>query len=113
VDMPDSVRTAQQFLDNLFTGDFAKAEENFEASMRTALSQQSLATLWGQMTSLFGKPVRHVGTRTSKTLSKHPESVVEIVYLSWDFEKDRIDARVVVNHASKIIGLSFETPIIK
>lgn len=107
--MPDSVRTAQVFLENLFAGEFARAVESFEASMRSAVTDQHLSTVWSQITSIYGKPLRHVATRTSKTLS----SIAEIVYLVWDFEKERIEARTVINNANKIIGLSFETPVIR
>lgn len=107
--MPDSVRTAQVFLENLYAGDFTRAVDAFGTKMHASMSDQALGALWKQMTSLFGKPLRHVGTRTTRTAG----SKVEIVYLSWDFEKDRIDARMVVDSHNKIAGLSFETPMVK
>ncbi|MBX3156919.1 MAG: DUF3887 domain-containing protein [Deltaproteobacteria bacterium] len=107
--MPDFVRTGQQFLENLFAGEFAKAVEFFDPTLRAAVTDQQLHQLWTQITTSFGKPLKHAGTRTAKTLS----SSAEIVYLSWDFEKERIDTRMVVNNANKLIGLSFETPVIK
>jgi hypothetical protein len=107
--MPDSVRTSQQFLADLFAGEFAKAVEAFDPILRAQVSDQQLHQLWTQITASFGKPVKHSGTRTSKTLS----ATAEIVYLSWDFEKERIDARMVVTNANKLIGLSFETPVIR
>ncbi len=73
------------------------------------MSDQSLSTLWNQITALFGKPLRHSGTRTAKTIT----GTADIVYLSWDLEKERIDARIVLNSANKIVGVAFETPVIK
>jgi hypothetical protein len=107
--MPDSVRTAQQFLENVFAGEYAKAIESFDPTMRAAVSDQALSGLWGQITSLFGKPLRHSGTRTARTLS----ATADIIYLSWDFEKERMDTRLVISSANQIMGLSFETPVIK
>lgn len=107
--MPDSVRTAQVFLENLFAGEYAKAVESFDPTMRQAVTDKGLSTLWGQISSLFGKPLKHVATRTAKTLS----ATADIIYLSWDFEKERIDARLVISNANLIMGLSFETPVIK
>jgi hypothetical protein len=97
------------FLENLFAGEFAKAVDSFDPTLRASVSDQTLSGLWNQISSVFGKPLRHSGTRTAKTLS----SVAEIVYLSWDFDRERIDLRMVVNNANKLIGLSFETPVIK
>jgi hypothetical protein len=107
--MPDSVKTAQTFLENLFAGEFAKAMESFDPQMRAQLNDRGLSQLWQQTTSLFGKPVRQSGTRAAKTLSQ----TADIVYLSWDFEKERIDARIVINNTNHIIGLFFETPVIR
>jgi Protein of unknown function (DUF3887) len=107
--MPDSVRAAQVFIENLIASDFAKAADNFDPSVRAAVNDQSLAQMWSHMTTLFGKALKHVGTRTAKSVT----GANEIIYLSWDFEKERVDARIVVNAANKLLGIAFETPVIK
>ncbi len=107
--MPDTVRTAQTFLERLFAGEYARATESFAPNMRAAVTDASLAKLWERIGTLFGKPIRHSGTRTAKTIS----STVEIIYLSWDFERERLDTRVVVDSSNQIAGISFETPVIK
>lgn len=107
--MPDSVRSAQVFLETLIAGEFARAVECFDPSVRSGVTDQSLSAIWGQITMLFGKPLKHSGTRTARTIA----GTADVVYLSWDLEKERLDARVVVNRANRVIGVSFETPVIK
>jgi hypothetical protein len=107
--MPDSVRTAQLFLENLYAGDYAKAADAFDPAFKNHVNDQSLSTIWKQVESLFGKPVKHTATRTSRTVT----GTADIIYLSWDFEKERVDARIVVNKANRIVGAAFETPVIK
>src|SRR5689334_16230063 len=107
--MPDSVRSAQQFVEAFFAGEFAKAVDAFDPALRAQVTDEGLRQVHQQITQLFGKPVKHSGTRTAKTIS----AAAEIVYLSWDFEKERVDARMVINNANKLIGLSFETPVIR
>ena len=106
--MPDTVRVAQSLLERLFAGDFATAREAFDPNLRVAVSDVTLAETWNKISSLFGKPIRHSDTRTSKTISSN----AHIIYLTWDFEKERLCARVVVDNANQIIGLSFEAPVI-
>lgn len=107
--MPDSVRTAQTFLEHLYKGEFSKATEAFAPQIRAAVSDQTLADTWNRISQLFGKPLRHSGTRTSKTINNE----ADIVYLFWDFEKQRLDARVTVTPANQIVSISFETPVIR
>lgn len=107
--MPDSVRTAQMFLEHFYAGEFTQAMENFGPQMRAAVNDTTLAQTRTRVEQLFGKPLRHSGTRTSKTINNE----ADIIYLFWDFEKQRVDARVIVNPANQIVALSFETPVIK
>ncbi len=109
IQVPDSVRVAQTFLEQMYAGEFARAYEAFGPAMRAAVTDVQLADLRQFMGTRFGSAVRHSGTRTGKTL----QGDVEIVYLQWDFERERIDARILVNQANQIIGLSFETPVIR
>lgn len=107
--MPDSVRTAQECIAQMFAGEFSKAVEAFGPQMRAAVTDAGLAQTCSRIELLFGKPIRHSGTRTSKTIGNE----ADIVYLHWDFEKQRLDARVIVSPANQIVALSFETPVIR
>lgn len=107
--MPDTVRTAQTFLEQYYAGELAKATEAFGPELRAAVSDAQLARLLEAIHQQYGRPLRHSGTRTSKTFAAD----ADIIYLFWDFEKQRLDARVTVNAANQIIGLSFETPVIR
>lgn len=107
--MPDSVRTAQSFIAHLQAGDYAKATESFAPVMRAAVTDAALAQTWERIKQLYGAPVRHAATRTARTMTGE----ADIVYLSWDFEKERLDTRLTLNNANQIVGLSFEIPVIR
>lgn len=107
--MPDSVRTALAFLRDLHVSDPVKATVHFSPAMREAVTDQALLATWERIQQLYGKPVRHTATRTAKTMTGE----AEIVYLAWDFEKERVDTRVTVSSANQIVGVSFEVPVIR
>lgn len=107
--MPDSVRVAQSFLDHLIANDYAQAISAFDPNMRAAVNDVVLAQTWQQISDKFGKAVRHCDTRTARTISSN----AEIVYLFWDFEKERLCVRAVIDSANQIIGLNFEAPVIR
>ena len=107
--MPDSVRVVQSFLEHLIASDYARAVSAFDPTMRSAVNDVTLAQTWKQISDRFGEPVRHFDTRTSRTISSN----ADIVYLFWDFEKERLCVRAVVDSANQIIGLNFEAPVIR
>jgi hypothetical protein len=107
--MPDSVRTAQAFLNHLHAGEYSIAMEVFAPAMRAAVTDVGLAQTWERIKQIYGTPVRHSATRTSRTLTAE----ADIVYLCWDFEKERLDTRITISNANQIVGLSFEIPVIR
>jgi hypothetical protein len=107
--VPDTVRVARQFLEQLYRGDVVEATRAFGPELRAAVSDTGLATLIERMIQQVGKPLRHAGTRTSKSMTGE----ADIVYLLWDFERSRVDARMIVTPHNLIVSLSFETPVIR
>lgn len=105
--MPDSVRIAQTFAQNMFAQEYAKAVEAFDPTLRTALSDQVLSQLNAQITQLFGKPTKLSSSRVARTMA----AGTEIVYLAWDFEKERVELRLVITNANHIAGVSIEIPV--
>lgn len=107
--MPDCVRIAMTFLDRFYAGDIAEATQTFAPNLRAQVSDDSLARTREQLVRQYGKPLRHSGTRTAKTMGGE----ADIIYLFWDFEKQRVDARLIVTPQNQIVSLSFETPVIR
>lgn len=107
--MPDCVRVAQTFLKHLYAGEIEQAIALFGPAMRSAATSQAMAGLADQLARKYGQPLRHSGTRTAKTVAGD----AEVIYLYWDFEGERVDARIIVDATNHIVGLSFETPVIR
>lgn len=99
---PDTITKAAKDLVNLLAdGEYAKAVENFDSTMKTALSAEKLQQVWFSLIAQAGPFVEQVGTRKEKILQYNA------VFVTCKFEKAVLDAKVVFNSDKQISGLFF------
>ena len=102
--MPQSgevTASAKAFVDLLAKGDFAGATQSFDATMKTAMPPDKLQTTWTQLSNAAGSYVRQISTRTEQS------DDLTAVYVTCEFEKTKLDIKVVYNSAKQISGLLF------
>ncbi|MDD5349575.1 MAG: protein kinase [Chthoniobacteraceae bacterium] len=97
--LDDSMKRAKAFVDLLAKGDFAKAHSEFDATMSAAMSEQMLATVWAQLETTGGKYQGHDAPRLEVFRG------FTIVYVPCQWERARLDLKVVYDKAGKVTGL--------
>ena len=98
---PDRTSQAEQFVDTLAQGDFDTAVKSFDATMTDALPAPKLKAVWNQLERQAGKYRRQLGHRTSR------QGGYDIIFVSCQFERAVLDAKVVFNAHEQIAGLFF------
>lgn len=92
---------AKAFVTLLGKGEFAKATETFDATMLKVLPAAELKKTWEKVTADAGAFKRQLGTR-QETKGKY-----DIVFVTCEFEKKKLDARIAYDKEAKISGLFF------
>jgi uncharacterized protein len=98
---PEQTEVAKNFVAQLAGGQFEKAVEPFDQTMRQALPAEKLKLLWDGLTKQYGSLQRAVDTRAEK-IQKY-----DVVYVTCEFQRGRLDAKVVFTSENKITGLFF------
>jgi dienelactone hydrolase len=83
---------------------FDAASADFTDEMKKALSADKFKTIWDSVLDHYGPFQKVVGTRT-ETRGKY-----QIVYVTGQFEKDKLDVRLVYSADGKLGGLQFVPP---
>ncbi len=96
---PDNVAAARTFVLTLAKEDFAAAVKTFDETMTKVMPADKLETTWKQVTRQAGPFKKQLDTRTEKT------GKYEIVHVACDFDKAKLDVRVVFDNAGHIAGL--------
>jgi dienelactone hydrolase len=101
---PDFRARARAFVKQLAEEDYAGAGKDFDATMRKVLPGDKLAQVWTGL-------LRHLGPfkRQGETRSEQREKLT-IVYVSCQFERSSVDAKVVFRADGQITGLFFVPP---
>jgi dienelactone hydrolase len=94
-------KNAEQFVDRMVKGDFATAVKDFDAAMTQAMSAPKLKQTWETLITQCGAFGKREGFRTEKYQQ------YDITYVTCQFEKVALDAKVVFNSSGKISGLFF------
>jgi pimeloyl-ACP methyl ester carboxylesterase len=94
-------KAAASFVDLLDKGEFARATRDFDAAMLKALPAEELKKTWEKVIAQAGIYKKQMGSR-HETANKY-----EIVYVTCEFAKMKLDARVVFDKEDKITGLFF------
>jgi len=92
---------AKEFVELLVEGQFSKATENFDATMKKSLPADKLAETWRSTTGQAGLFKQQLGVREEKFLGS------DIVLVTCEFEKGPLDVKVVYNSERKVSGLWF------
>lgn len=100
----DYTPLAEKFVQLLVNEEYEKAVQNFDATMKGALSVNKLDNVWQNLIARVGHYKKQVGLRQTK------EQGFDIVYVTCEFEKAKADIKVVFNDAKEITGLWFLPP---
>jgi hypothetical protein len=92
---------AKTFVAQLSSGQLEKAVEPFDQTMKQALPAEKLKELWDGLTKENGPLQRAAETRMEK-IQKY-----DVVYVTCEFQRGKLDAKVVFSSDNKIAGLFF------
>jgi dienelactone hydrolase len=98
---PVPATRAKQFLDLLAQGDFAAAQSMLNAELAPKLPTQELEHAWKSVQQQVGAYRRSGSTR------EEPSEKADVVFITCEFEKMALDARIPVDRDGKIAGLNF------
>jgi uncharacterized protein len=98
---PPLEQSAKDFVGLLEKGDFAKATQDFDATMLKVMPADKLKATWEKVQEEAGAFKKQLGTRFEK------QDKYEIVHVSCEFAQAKLDARVVFDKEAKISGLFF------
>ncbi len=102
---PMPIETQAKDLVNLLaSGDYKKAVENFDDTMKKELLADKLKEVWNSLIVQSGAFVEQRGTRMEKIIG------YDVVFVTCKFEKAVLDAKVVFNDKQQIAGLFFVPP---
>ena len=98
---PVRVKLAREFVKQLDQGEFEKAVQRFDTVMSKALPSDNLKVIWNGLISQYGSFQGIKDTRT-EDLKKY-----KIVFVTCQFERVKLDAKVVFTEQNEISGLFF------
>lgn len=92
---------AEQFVDALVAGHFAKGHATFDETVAKQMSVEQLKATWAALQTQAGKFVKRHGAREEN------QAAYTITHVPCEFASAWIDARVVFNQAGQVAGLQF------
>jgi uncharacterized protein len=92
---------AVKIVDQITKGSFAESVKDFDDTMVKALPPEKLNEAWQSLIQSQGSFQKTNGERVTR------EHGYDIVYIQCQFEKGKIDAKVVFNADTKVSGLFF------
>jgi len=96
-----AIAVGQTFVDVLIAGDYAGAVKPFDATMADAMPPDVLQQTWETLVRQIGPFQGQAGTRTEK------QGAYDIVFVTLEFERAKLDAKVVLDSTGQISGLWF------
>jgi dienelactone hydrolase len=97
----DVVNAARSFTELLSKKDFAAAEAQFDDTMKTAMPHGKLEETWTTLLSQAGEFKQQGKARTEN------RGAYTIVFITCNFEKTKLDVRVVLDQSKHVSGLFF------
>lgn len=91
--------TATELVTALAAGDTAGASKNFDSTMRQGLPASQLSQVWSGLVAQLGSYKGQTGTRVEKV------GGMDVVYVTCEFERGKVDVQVAVNGAGEVSGL--------
>jgi dienelactone hydrolase len=95
------VPAARAMLQALSDGDYVRAAKDFDETMLKVFGPEKLAAFWKQFQSQVGAFKSQTEARSEKL------SGYDIIFIACEFEKAKLNARVVFDAKGKIAGLQF------
>lgn len=95
----DVVPFAEKFVASLASGNYAAAEQQFDAQMKSALPEKELAKIWASLKTQYGPYKRVSGARVEK------QAGFDVVILTCEFQKGKTGIKVVFDGSKQIGGL--------
>jgi uncharacterized protein len=93
---------ARGLVEQMAAGQFDKAVESFDATMKRVLPEDKLRAVWNSVVSQCGPFDRVIGVKTEKM------SPYDVVYVTCQFQKTKIDVKVVFTSPGRqVTGLFF------
>ncbi|QDT41352.1 Alpha/beta hydrolase family protein [Gimesia alba] len=98
---PERVKLAREFVEQMGQGEFEKVVQRFDRVMTKALPSDNLQAIWNGLVTQYGSFQEIKETRT-EDLKKY-----KIVFVTCQFERGKLDAKVVFTEQNEITGLFF------
>jgi len=96
-----TIAVARAFVGMFTSGEDAKCVALFDSTMKMLMPESKVKEARDSVVARFGAFKTQLQTRTQKYM------VYDIVFVTCQFERDRADARVVLNASRKVAGLFF------
>ncbi|WP_339733881.1 alpha/beta fold hydrolase [uncultured Gimesia sp.] len=97
----DREKLARGFVNQMEQGEFEKAVQRFDTVMAKALPSDKLQAIWNGLVSQYGS-LQRIGDTRTEDLKKY-----QIVFVTCQFERGKLDAKVVFTEQNEIAGLFF------
>lgn len=97
----DLTPQAKGFVELFAKEDYSNAVKSFDNTMKGVMTQDKLKEAWQGLLVQAGSFKRQIGARQTK------EQGFDVVYVTCEFEKAKLDIKVVFNSAKEISGLWF------
>jgi dienelactone hydrolase len=99
---PKSIETlAKDLVSSLASGDYKKATENFDVTMKRVLPEEKLQQVWSSLIAQSGPFVKQLGTRRAKIMQ------YDVIFVTCKFGRGVLDTKVVFDGEKRIAGLFF------
>jgi pimeloyl-ACP methyl ester carboxylesterase len=100
----DLEKAARSFVEILDKGEFAKATADFDATMQKVVPPDELKSVWQKVLDNDGAFKKQLSTHREKSGN------VDVVYVTCQLARSKLDVRVVFDKEGKIAGLRFQKP---
>jgi dienelactone hydrolase len=97
----NSERLARDFVSLLAQQEFSKAEDKFDDTMKTAVPPDKLKTIWIDLLKTAGAFQKMEAARM-EAIKQY-----QVVFVTCQFQKQRLDVKVVIDKTNRIAGLFF------
>ncbi len=97
----DIAPAAGRFVDQMANGEFSAAVKDFDATMKGLVSPEKLKQIWEPLVAQVGPLKARLSTRTERV------GQYDCVFVTCQFEKTKLDVKVVFNRSQQISGLFF------
>ncbi len=98
---PDARALGEHFVDLMARKDFAAAVAQCDGTMKAAMPEAKLKTIWESVQGQVGAYQKRIHARMTKTAG------YDIAFVTCEFERAKLDAKVVLNSEGRVSGLFF------